>query len=114
MAHIFLTDPRNLESKPNPCILFLTHDIRTGFYYHPIPDQDIVFVISEKTTLDEVDFIKNSCKDLGLKENFYDISIHGSLDLLKPLPHLKNSLAEDLKGKTLVIINDEFNITSNA
>ena len=40
--------------------------------------------------------------------------MHGSLNLLKPLPHLKTTLAEDLKGKTLVIINNEFNITSKA
>jgi hypothetical protein len=40
--------------------------------------------------------------------------MHGSLNLLKPLPHLKTTLAEDLKDKTLVIINNEFNITSKA
>jgi hypothetical protein len=40
--------------------------------------------------------------------------MHGSLNLLKPLPHLQTCLAEDLKGKTLVIINNDFNITSKA
>ena len=114
MTNIFLTDPRNAEVQPNPCIHTCPYDIRTGFHYQPIPDQDIVFVISEKTTLDEVNFIQNSCKDLGLVQNFYDISMHGSLNLLKPLPHLQTCLAEDLKGKTLVIINNEFNITSKA
>jgi hypothetical protein len=114
MTHIFLTDPRNTEAQPNPCIHTCPYDIRTGFHYQPIPDQDIVFVINEKTNLDEVNFIQNACKDLGLKQNFYDISMHGSLNLLKPLPHLQTCLAEDLKGKTLVIINNEFNITSKA
>lgn len=40
--------------------------------------------------------------------------MHGTLNLLKPLPHLKTSLAEDLKGKTLVILNNDINITSKA
>jgi hypothetical protein len=40
--------------------------------------------------------------------------MHGALNLLKPLPHLQTFLAQDLKGKTLVIINNEFNITSQA
>lgn len=40
--------------------------------------------------------------------------MHGTLNLLKPLPHLKTSLAEDLKGKTLAILNHELNITSKA
>jgi hypothetical protein len=33
------------------------YDIRTGFLYSPAPDQDIVFVINEKTHLQEVNFI---------------------------------------------------------
>jgi hypothetical protein len=88
------------------------YDIRTGFHYQPIPDQDVVFVINEKTSLDEVNFIQSTCATLGLIQNFYDLSMHGILNILKPLPHLQTSLAQDLKGKTLVIINNELNITS--
>jgi len=96
MISIFLTDPRNTEVEPNPCIHTCPYDIRTGFHYQPIPDQDIVFVINEKTLLSEVNFIQNTCQMFGLKQNFYDISMHGSLNLFNPLPHLKTFLAQDL------------------
>jgi hypothetical protein len=38
MINIFLTDPRNTEAEPNPCIHTCPYDIRTGFHYQPIPD----------------------------------------------------------------------------
>ncbi len=40
--------------------------------------------------------------------------MHGTLDLYKPLPHLSTCLAQDLKGKTLAILNHEFLISSTA
>ena len=80
----------------------------------PLSDQDILFVINEKNTLQEVKFIQQSCDFLGLKINFYDISMHGTLDLFKPLPHLSTCLAQDLKGKTLAIINHEFLVSPTA
>ena len=113
MTHIFLTDPRT-AAEINPCIHLFPYDIRTGFHYQPIPDQDIVFVINEKTQLSEVNFIQKMCSYYGLKQNFYDISMHGKLDLHTPLPHLKTTLAEDLFGKTLVLLNNEFTISSTA
>jgi len=33
MTHIFLTDPKNAEAEPNPCIHTCPYDIRTGFHY---------------------------------------------------------------------------------
>ena len=112
-TEIYLTDPRNIEAD-NPCIHRCPYEIRTGFHYSPKPEQDIVFVINEKVTLPEVNFIQQTCDIFGLKNNFYDISMHGTLDLFKPLPHLTTCLAEDLKGKTLAIINNDFLITSTA
>jgi hypothetical protein len=108
-----LSDPRNPELD-NPCIHRCPYEIRTGFHYSPKPEQDIVFVINEKVTLQEVNFIQQTCEFLGIKNNFYDISMHGTLDLFKPLPHLTNTLAQDLKGKTLAILNHEFLISSTA
>ena len=58
MTHIYLTDPRNPGIDPNPCIHLFPYDIRTGFHYNPVADQDIVFVINEKTQLAEVNFIQ--------------------------------------------------------
>lgn len=58
MTHIYLTDPRNQGIDPNPCIHLFPYDIRTGFHYNPVADQDIVFVINEKTQLAEVNFIQ--------------------------------------------------------
>ena len=52
-----------------------------------------MFVINEKVTLPEVNFIQQTCDFFGLRNNFYDISMHGSLDLFKPLPHLQTFLA---------------------
>ena len=40
--------------------------------------------------------------------------MQGTLDLFKPLPHLQTNLAQDLFGKTLVILNNDFTITSTA
>ena len=88
MTHIFLTDPRNVDAEPNPCIHLFPYDIRTGFHYQPTADQDIVFVINEKTLLTEVNFIQQMCGYFGLRPNFYDVSMHGKLDLYTPLPHL--------------------------
>ena len=91
-TEIYLTDPRNPEAD-NPCIHRCPYEIRTGFHYVPKADQDIVFVINEKVTLPEVNFIQQTCDFFGLRNNFYDISMHGSLDLFKPLPHLQTFLA---------------------
>jgi len=33
MTHIYLTDPRNVDLEPNPCIHLFSYDIRTGFHY---------------------------------------------------------------------------------
>lgn len=33
LVHIFLTDPRNSDVNPNPCIHTFSYDIRTGFHY---------------------------------------------------------------------------------
>lgn len=54
------------------------------------------------------------CGYYGLKFNFYDITMHGVLDLFKPLPHLKTFLAEDLKGRTLAILNNDFTVSSTS
>jgi len=55
-TEIYLTDPRNPEFD-NPCIHRCPYEVRTGFHYEPKPEQDIVFVINEKVTLQEVNFI---------------------------------------------------------
>lgn len=38
LSYIYLTDPRNTEVEPNPCIHFYPYDIRTGFIYSKRPD----------------------------------------------------------------------------
>jgi len=40
-----------------------------------------VFVINEKVSLQEVNFIQQTCDFLGIKNNFYDISMHGKIEL---------------------------------
>ena len=113
LIELHLLDPRN-EAAANPCIHAFAYDIRTGFHYQPVPEQDVVFVINEKTHLQEVTFIQQMCAYYGLKHNFYDVSMHGTLDLFKPLPHLQTCLAEDLKEKTLVILNNDFAVSSTS
>lgn len=44
---IFLTDEKNAEVEPLPCIHTFPYDIRTGFHYTPFENQDILFVINE-------------------------------------------------------------------
>ena len=114
MTHIYLTDFRNTDVEPIPCLHLFPYDIRTGFHYQPAPEQDIVFVINEKTHLNEVNFITSMCQYYGLKHNFYDITMHGKLDLFTPLPHLQTFLAQDLKGKTLALLNNEFTVSSTS
>jgi len=80
----------------------------------PAPEQDIVFVINEKTLLEEVNFLQAMCQYFGLRHNFYDVTMHGTLNLMIPLPHLQTSLAQDLKGKSLVILNNEFTVSSTS
>jgi hypothetical protein len=54
------------------------------------------------------------CAYFGIKHNFYDITMHGKLDLFTPLLHLSTCLAQDLKEKTLAILNHDFVISSTA
>ena len=54
------------------------------------------------------------CATFGIKHNFYDICMHGKLDLFTPLPHLSTCLAKDLEERTLVILNNDFTISSTA
>jgi hypothetical protein len=38
ITSIYLTDPRNTDVLPNPCIHSCPYDIRTGFHYQPSAD----------------------------------------------------------------------------
>ena len=40
--------------------------------------------------------------------------MHGTLDLFKPLPHLQTCLAEDLRDKTIVVLDNDFTVSSTA
>lgn len=71
-------------------------------------------MINENTEMAEVNFIQSMCSTFGLVPNFYDINMHGVLDLFTPLPHLQTCLAEDLKGKTLAILNKHFILSSTS
>ena len=73
---IYLADPRN-SSDPYPCIHTQVYELRTSFSYRSIINQDIVFVINEGTKIEEVNFIEQSCKELGIIHNYYDINMHG-------------------------------------
>ena len=110
---VYFNDPRN-PSDPYPCIQSQTYEIRTSFLYSPITNQDILFIINEATQIQEVNFIDQSCRELGIIHNYYDISMHGQLSLFSPLSHLQTSLAQDLKGKTIVIINNQFTVSAQA
>lgn len=35
VIQVYLTDPRNTDVEPNPCIHLFPYDIRTGFHYSP-------------------------------------------------------------------------------
>ncbi|CDW71365.1 UNKNOWN [Stylonychia lemnae] len=109
----YLTDPRN-QAATFPCIHTFPYQIRTGFHYVPFPEQDFVFVINENTKIEEVNYIQEMCLYYGLKANFYDINMNGNLNLFEPLPHLTTTLAQDLDNKTLVIINNQFTVSSTS
>ena len=91
-TEIYLEDPRNFELN-NPCIHRCPYEIRTGFLYSPKKDQDILFVINDKVTLQEVKFIEEICQYYGLIYNFYDVCMQGTLDLFEPLPGQSTNLA---------------------
>ncbi len=76
-----------------PIIHKFPYDIRTGFAYESKPNQDILFLITEKNKIEEVNFIKEACSFFGLVFNLYDICMYGILDLFKPLPGKQTSLA---------------------
>eukprot|EP00347_Sterkiella_histriomuscorum_P009216 403342079 len=107
-----LDDPRGASYDTFPCIHSFSYQIRTGFSYAPTPNQDIVFVINENTTIQEVNFMQQTCQSLNLVSNFYDINMHGNLNLFEPQDNLGNYLAKDLENKTLAIINDKFTISN--
>jgi hypothetical protein len=88
-----------------PCIHKFKYDIRTGFDYNPKPNQDVLFVINEKNTIQEFKFIEEACGYFGLVYNFYDICLYGVLDILKPVIGKQTSLAQDFAGKTICILN---------
>eukprot|EP00347_Sterkiella_histriomuscorum_P010157 403377385 len=108
-----LEDPRGASDDTFPCIHSFSYQIRTGFSYAPTPNQDIVFVINENTTIQEVNFMQQTCQSLNLVSNFYDINMQGNLNLFETQTHSGESyLAKDLENKTLVIINDKFTISN--
>lgn len=76
--------------------------------------QDVLFVINEAVTLSEVNLMQEMCLYLGITPSFYDISMHGTLNLFAPLPHLQSTLVEDLRGKTLVLINREYTVSATS
>eukprot|EP00347_Sterkiella_histriomuscorum_P009341 403341583 len=112
-VQVYLNDHRN-TTLPFPCIHTFPYDIRTGFHYVPFPEQDAVFVINEKTLIQEVNYVQEMCQYFGLKPNFYDINMNGNINLFEPLPHLQTTLAKDLENKTLIIINNQITISSTS
>jgi len=54
------------------------------------------------------------CDYYDLKVNFYDVNMHGNLNLFEPLPHLQTTLSKDLDNKTLVVINNQITISSTS
>jgi hypothetical protein len=96
------------------CIHEFTYKIRTGFSYYPNPEQDILFVINDTITLEDIGFLQFFSSYFGLKPNFYDICMHGTLSLMTPLPHLETPLIKDFANKTIVIFDNEFAVTTGS
>ena len=57
--------------------------------------------------------MQESCKQLGLMPNFYDISYYGKFDMFAIDLDGGVSISDICKGKTIVIINDSFVLSSS-
>ena len=56
--------------------------------------------------------MQDSCKQLDLVPNFYDISYYEKFDMFEKNLDGGVSISDICKEKTIVIINDSFNISS--
>jgi len=70
-----------------------------------------LFVINREHKLEDVKVLQQLSEGLCLNPNFYDISLSGDLCLFSQIQGRNRSLAEDLRGKTLVLIDTEFNLS---
>jgi hypothetical protein len=87
-----------------PCIQKFSQKLKTGIDYQSYDQQDVLFILNKQSTILEVQKLQSLCESLKLNPNFYDLSFRGDLNLFDP-KHSGKSLAEDLRGKTLVIID---------
>ena len=56
--------------------------------------------------------MQDSCKELDLMPNFYDIGYFGKFDMFAKNLDGGVSIAEICKEKTIVVINDSFTLSS--
>lgn len=91
-----------------------TKQIRVGYSYTFNPKQDILFVINDKTTKEEITNLIKFCSAFGLEYNFWDISVNEHLNLYQPLgvQYSPDFLAKDFKDKTIVLFDADIQIES--
>lgn len=70
----------------------------------------MLFVINKSTTMNDISSIQKHCDSIGLNPNFYDISLMKELDLLRGQV-TGRSMASDMQGKIICIVDTEFNIS---
>ena len=112
IVELYLYDIKNVE-KPMPRIQIFSQRLKTGINYQPYDQQDVLFILNKQSSILEIQKLQNLCESQKLNPNFYDLSFRGDLNLFEPrLPG--KSLAEDLRGKILVIIDQPFNISDDS
>jgi hypothetical protein len=84
-TEIYLIDHRNPEAATPASTGAPTRLELASITSQSIPGHRVCH--HREVTLPEANFIQQTCDFFGLRNNFYDISMHGSLDLFKPLPH---------------------------
>ena len=78
--------------------------------YVPSPENHVVLVSCATTTKDQFNaWSDHLTRRLGLKVEYYSVSIYGSLDPDFPSPNGNASLAQVFKGKLVLVLDETFN-----
>jgi len=84
--------------------------VRVAERFTPDPTADVLLVVHNRTTREDLDAWRAVAADLGLKIAVWDVGLEGHLDIESELEG--GSLAQQFSGKPIVVLDDSFDTGS--
>lgn len=94
-------------------IQFRTFSLRAGQVYRKTPHSGLLLLTNHHTTRPEVLQWQAVAKELQTTLDVWDLSYNGYLELMKKVGENDPSLLEDFSGKTIIILDNKFEVSES-